>query len=148
MSHRLVDLRVTEISLCRHPMNPAARILLVKGGDAQPAPVADPVAAAVAKAVAAKEAEIATLHAERARADRLAKAQRWSAIGVEPAAYAERIAGLPEAAVDWLDGVFDRAAAALAEADLYGERGRAAVLKAEAPIVRRARAARGSGPSA
>ncbi|BBK44032.1 hypothetical protein STVA_40520 [Allostella vacuolata] len=144
MPHRLVDLRVTEISLCRHPMNPAARILLVKGGDAPP----DPVAAAVAKAVADKEAEIAALHAERARADRLAKAGRWSAIGVEPVAYADRISGLPEAAVAWLDGIFDRAAAALAEADLYGERGRAAVLKAEAPIVRRARAARGSNPAA
>ena len=67
MTHRLVDLVVTEISLCRHGLNPAARILLVKGGDAPP----DPVAAAVAKAVADREAEIAVLKAERARGQRL-----------------------------------------------------------------------------
>lgn len=148
MPHQLVDLRVTEISLCRHGINPGARVLLMKGGADEPAPPPDPVADAVAKAVAGHEAEIAALKADRDRAARIAKAARWGAIGVDPQAYAERTQGLSEDDVAWLDGLFDRAAAAVAEADLYGERGRAAVLKAEAPIVRRARAARGSVPQA
>lgn len=101
------------------------------------------MAAAVAKAVAAKEAEIAALKAERERHDRLAKAARWSAIGIDPTAYAEHAGQVSPATCGWLDAIFDRAAAALAEADLYGERGRAAVHKAESAIVRRARAARG-----
>jgi hypothetical protein len=139
MTHRLVDLVVTEISLCRHGLNPAARILLVKGGDAPP----DPVAAAVAKAVADREAEIAVLKAERARGQRLAKAAAWGVLGIAPDAYADHAAAMEGPALAWLDGVFDRAAAALAEADLWGERGRAAVPHPEAAIVRRARAARG-----
>ena len=143
MPHQLVDLLVTEISLCRHGMNPGAKVLLVKGRSEAPGPVADPVADAVAKAVAAKETEIAALKADRDRAARLAKAARWAALGVEPQAYADRIGRVPDDLAGWIDGLFDRAAAAVAEADLYGERGRAAVLKAEAPIVRRARAARG-----
>ncbi len=147
MPHQLVDLLVTEISLCRHGMNPGAKVLLVKGRPEAPGPVvgavADPVADAVAKAVAAKETEIAALKADRDRAARLAKAARWAALGVEPQAYADRIGRVPDDLAGWIDGLFDRAAAAVAEADLYGERGRAAVLKAEAPIVRRARAARG-----
>ncbi len=144
MAHQLVDLRVIEISLCRHGINPGARVLLVKGASDAPDPVAD----AVAKALEAKEAEIAALKADRDRAGRVAKAARWAAIGVEPEAYADRIREVPDEVAGWIDDLFDRAAAALAEADLFGERGRAAVVKAEAPIVRRARAARGMSRTA
>ena len=55
MTHRLVDLVVTEISLCRHGLNPAARILLVKGGDVPP----DPVAAAAWEALMSPDGEYA-----------------------------------------------------------------------------------------
>lgn len=142
MTHRLVDLVVTEISLCRQGVNPSARILLVKSAD--PAP--DPVAEAVAKAVAAREAEIALLKAERLRGQRLAKAAAWGALGVAPETYADHAATIAEPALGWLDQVLDRAAAAVGETDLWGERGRAAVPPPEAAIVRRARAARG-GPA-
>ncbi|MGE0718845.1 MAG: hypothetical protein AB7P02_25595 [Alphaproteobacteria bacterium] len=139
MPARLVDLHVTEIALCRHPVNPGARILLVKGRDAPPDPVAD----AVAKAVAARDAEIARLESANARAALVAKGTAFAAAGVAAEAYADHAATLPPEARDWLDGVLARAAAAVAEADLYGERGRTAVAKAEPAIVRRARAARG-----
>ena len=79
---------------------------------------------AVAKAVADREAEIAVLKAERARGQRLAKAAAWGALGIAPDAYADHAAAMEGPALAWLDGVFDRAAAALAEADLWGERGR------------------------
>ncbi|MCC7271414.1 MAG: hypothetical protein IT561_02020 [Alphaproteobacteria bacterium] len=140
MAARLVDLTVTEISLCRQGINPGARILLVKGIDAPP----DPVAAAVAKAVAAREAEIIRLQAEGARAALVAKAAGFAPAGVVPEEYATHVAPLSPAARGWIDGILARAAAAVAAADLYGERGRAAVAKADSPIVRRARAARTS----
>lgn len=143
MTHRLVDLVVTEISLCRHGVNPSARILLVKSADPAPDPAPDPVAEAVAKAVAAREAEIALLKAERLRGQRLAKAAAWGTLGVAPETYADHAATIAEPALAWLDEVLDRAAAAVGEAGLWGERGRAAVPPPEAAIVRRARAARG-----
>ncbi len=136
MPAHLVDLTVTEISLCRHGINPGARVVLVKGGDPP-----DATAEAVAKAVAARDVTIARLEAEQATAALVAKAAAYRAIGIDPIDYAARMTALDEEARGWLDGVFDRAAAAVAESDLYGERGRAALAKAEAPIVKRARAA-------
>ncbi|MGE0723965.1 MAG: hypothetical protein AB7O45_06300 [Alphaproteobacteria bacterium] len=136
MPARLVDLTVTEISLCRHGINPGARVVLVKGGDPP-----DPSADAIAKALAERDATIARLEAERAQAALVEKAASYRSLGVAPDDYAARMTALDAAAREWIDGILERAASVVAESDLYGERGRAALAKAEAPIVKRARAA-------
>jgi len=138
---RLAELRLTEVSLCRHGINPEARVVLVKAADRAPPVQAPPEPADPrALALAEREAELGRLEGLAEERRLLAKAAAWAPLGLDPLAYARHAGGIDADARDWLDRVLSAAAAAVAEAGLYGERGHDRAAGAEEPaIVRRAR---------